>query len=225
MDQLTKILAAVVIVLSVLLSVETYLLIMTETEIEHTQPIRVACVGDSITRGTEYTLYLWDLLGSEYIIGDFGVGGATATLNSESSYMNETALELVKQFQPDIVVIMLGTNDADSAFNDFEEEFISGYIELIVVFQSLPSEPKIWIVKPPPIFNSSTTLNNEILADRVIPNICEIANQTGSQLIDVYTPLINHPEYFIDGVHPKVSGAKIIANTVYSEIKRVLVNK
>ncbi len=219
MDQLTKILAAVVIVLSVLLSVETYLLIMAETEIEQTQPIRVACVGDSITRGTEYTLYLWDLLGSDYIIGDFGVGGATATLNSESSYMNETALELAKQFQPDIVVIMLGTNDADSAFNDFEEEFISGYIELIVVFQSLPSEPKIWIVKPPPIFNSSTTLNNEILADRVIPNICEIANQTGSQLIDVYTPLINHPEYFIDGIHPKVSGAKIIANTVYSEIK------
>ncbi len=219
MDQLTKILAAVVIVLSVLLSVETYLLIMTETEIEQTQPIRVACVGDSITRGTEYTLYLWDLLGSEYIIGDFGVGGATATLNSESSYMNETALELAKQFQPDMVVIMLGTNDADSAFNDFEEEFISGYIELIVVFQSLPSEPIIWIVQPPPIFNSSSTLNNEVLVDRVIPNICKIANQTGSQLIDAYTPLINHPEYFIDGIHPKVSGAKIIANTVYSEIK------
>jgi len=219
MDQLTKILAAVVIVLSVLLSVETYLLIMSETEIEQTQPIRVACVGDSITRGTEYTLYLWDLLGSEYIIGDFGVGGATATLNSESSYMNETALELAKQFQPDIVVIMLGTNDADSAFNDFEEEFISGYIELIVVFQSLPSEPIIWIVQPPPIFNSSSTLNNEVLVDRVIPNICKIANQTGSQLIDAYTPLINHPEYFIDGIHPKVSGAKIIANTVYSEIK------
>ncbi|MDD3792280.1 MAG: GDSL-type esterase/lipase family protein [Candidatus Bathyarchaeota archaeon] len=219
MDQLTKILAAVVIVLSVLLSVETYLLIMAETEIEQTQPIRVACVGDSITRGTEYTLYLWDLLGSDYIIGDFGVGGATATLNSESSYMNETALELAKQFQPDMVVIMLGTNDADSAFNDFEEEFISGYIELIVVFQSLPSEPIIWIVQPPPIFNSSSTLNNEVLVDRVIPNICKIANQTGSQLIDAYTPLINHPEYFIDGIHPKVSGAKIIANTVYSEIK------
>ena len=142
MDQLTKILAAVVIVLSVLLSVETYLLIMSETEIEQTQPIRVACVGDSITRGTEYTLYLWDLLGSEYIIGDFGVGGATATLNSESSYMNETALELAKQFQPDIVVIMLGTNDADSAFNDFEEEFISGYIELIVVFNLFPANLK-----------------------------------------------------------------------------------
>ena len=219
MDQLTKILAAVVILLSVLLSVETYLLIMAETEIEQTQPIRVACVGDSITRGTEYTLYLWDLLGSDYIIGDFGVGGATATLNSESSYMNETALELAKQFQPDMVVIMLGTNDADSAFNDFEEEFISGYIELIVVFQSLPSEPIIWIVQPPPIFNSSSTLNNEVLVDRVIPNICKIANQTGSQLIDAYTPLINHPEYFIDGIHPKVSGAKIIANTVYSEIK------
>lgn len=219
MEQLTKILVAVVIILSVLLSVETYMLIISETEIEQTQPIRVACVGDSITRGTEYTLYLWDLLGSDYIIGDFGVGGATASLNSESSYMNETALELAKQFQPNIVVIMLGTNDADLAFSDFEEEFILGYTELIILFQALNSEPKIWIVQPPPIFNSSTTLNNEVLVDRVIPNICKIANQTGSQLIDAYTPLINHPEYFIDGVHPKVSGAKIIANTVYSEIK------
>ena len=39
-------------------------------------PIRVACIGDSLTRGTEYTIDLWKSLGSNYVVCDLGVGGA-----------------------------------------------------------------------------------------------------------------------------------------------------
>ena len=41
--------------------------------------IRVACVGDSITEGTEYPGNLWMLLGTNYTVGNFGVGGTTLT--------------------------------------------------------------------------------------------------------------------------------------------------
>jgi lysophospholipase L1-like esterase len=37
-------------------------------------------------------------------------------------------------------------------------------------------------------------------------------------LIDVYTPLVNHPERFIDGVHPNVDGAHTIANIIHSAL-------
>jgi lysophospholipase L1-like esterase len=38
-------------------------------------------------------------------------------------------------------------------------------------------------------------------------------------LIDVYTPLKDHPEYFPDGVHPDPDGAKLIAKIIYDAIK------
>jgi lysophospholipase L1-like esterase len=37
-------------------------------------------------------------------------------------------------------------------------------------------------------------------------------------LIDAYTPLLDKPEYFIDGVHPTYEGAMLIANEVYKTI-------
>lgn len=75
-------------------------------------PIRVACVGDSITQGSGYPAKLQVLLGTNYSVGNFGVSGSTVTLNSTKPYMNQTAFEKAQQFQPKVVVIMLGTNDA-----------------------------------------------------------------------------------------------------------------
>ncbi len=40
----------------------------------------------------------------------------------------------------------------------------------------------------------------------------------GLPLIDVYTPLVNHPEDFSDGVHPNAQASQIIANTIYKGI-------
>jgi acyl-CoA thioesterase-1 len=36
--------------------------------------------------------------------------------------------------------------------------------------------------------------------------------------IDVYTPLVNHPEDFYDGVHPNSEGVRIIVDTIYQAI-------
>ena len=68
--------------------------------------IRVACVGDSITEGSEYPSELRLLLGANYSVGNFGVSESTVLLNSEKPYMNETAFQNAKEFQPNIVIIM-----------------------------------------------------------------------------------------------------------------------
>ncbi len=215
MNRPVKLLALAVLVLLVAASLEAVMLATITNEQKPQIPVRVACVGDSITRGTEYTLYLWEKLGSNYVISDFGVGGVTVSLKSESAYMNTTAFELAKQFQPDIVVVMLGTNDADNDLNASKEQFISDYLSLLSEIQSLSSKPQVYIVLPPPIFENDANLNGNLLTQVIIPSISEVANMTGVGLADAYTPLLAHPDYFGDGVHPKVVGAQVIADAVY----------
>jgi lysophospholipase L1-like esterase len=218
MNRTVKLLALAVAILLVAASLEAVMLVSLLNEEKPQQPIRVACVGDSITRGTEYTLYLWEKLGANYVLSDFGVGGVTVSLKSESAYMNATAFELAKQFQPDIVVVMLGTNDADNDLNASKEQFITDYLTLINEFQSLSTKPQVYIVLPPPIFENDANLNGTLLAQLIIPSIREVANLTGVRLADAYTPLRDHPDYFGDGVHPKVEGAKVIADTVFGVV-------
>ena len=180
--------------------------------------IRVACVGDSITNGTEYPSDLWMMLGTNYTVGNFGVGGVTVSLGSENSYMNQTEFRIAKEFMPNIVVILLGTNDAYPSRQQYLNSFINDYKELIGEFQGLSTKPKIWIVLPPPIFIDDLGPDSTILVKEIIPLIKQTANELGLPIIDVYSPLVNHSEYFWDGVHPNSQGAKIIATEIYDAI-------
>ena len=125
-------------------------------------PIRVACVGDSITEGTEYPADLWMLLGANYTVGNFGVGGSTVSLKSLKPYMNQIAFQKAKEFLPSIVVIMLGTNDASAVPYKYIESFVDDYKKLVGEFQALAGKPKVWLVKPPPIFNNGTGLSTPL---------------------------------------------------------------
>jgi lysophospholipase L1-like esterase len=215
MDFKTKLFALAVIVLLIFLVGETALLLNLQPRNIEMKSIRVACVGDSITAGTEYPIDLWQLLGSDYIVSNFGIGGATVSLGTGSSWMNETGFEVAKRFQPEIVVVALGTNDANSNYNVTNADFVHDYSVLISEFQVLASKPKVYLVLPPPIFGNNANLSQTFFTQNVIPSIRQVANNTGLPLIDAHTPLVNSPEYFADGVHPNVQGAQKIADTVY----------
>ena len=180
--------------------------------------IRVACIGDSITGGTDYPADLWMMLGANYTVGNFGVGGTTASLNSASPYLNTTAFQEAKDFQPNIVIIMLGTNDANQLIRPNNESFVDDYIKLVTEFQKLSTKPTIYLVKPPPIFSNGTVPSAEYFRDNVIPTIEQAANQTNLPIIDVYSALANSSKVFPDGVHPNSQGAILVANVVYKAI-------
>ena len=59
-------------------------LLQSGTDEKSPPAIRVACVGDSITVGSNYPNYLWMLLGSDYVVGNFGVGSTTVSLHSRN---------------------------------------------------------------------------------------------------------------------------------------------
>ena len=209
-----KLLALAVAALLIIVSLETFMLATQESN-----PVRVACVGDSITEGTGYTVELWRLLGSNYVVGDFGVGGARVLLSSDNAYLFTTAFQVAKQFQPDIVIVMLGTNDAEPNLNQTNQEFISDYTTLVTEIKSFASNPDVWIVKPPPVFPNDSDLDPEYFSQNILPSINQVANQMNLHLIDVYTPLSSHQEYFLeDGVHPNVEGAQSIASVIYNAL-------
>lgn len=180
--------------------------------------IRVACIGDSITELSTYPTDLEELLGCNYYVREFGVTGSTVVVNSYTPYLYEPRFSAAKLFLPDIVVILLGTNDARADNYQSIDEFVADYKQLVGELQALASNPKIYLVKPPPIFENELELSNDNLVDGVIPRMEQVANDLGLPLIDVYTPLVGHPEYFVDGVHPNFDGASVIANQVYKAL-------
>ncbi len=180
--------------------------------------VKVACVGDSITSYTNYPDDLQELLGPNYEVGSFGIGGATILLNSDRPYINQAEFQDAQRFRPDFVIILLGTNDARTNIYQSSENLERDYKTLISAFQSFGSKPEVWLGIPPPIFNNTLSLSTANLVEGVIPRIETVANELHLSTIDVYSALIDHPEYFPDGVHPNGDGAQLIANTVYSEL-------
>jgi acyl-CoA thioesterase-1 len=180
--------------------------------------IRVACIGDSITELPYYPHELQTLLGTNYTVGNFGSGGATVLLDTDKPYIDQFEFVEAKNFLPDIAIIMLGTNDARTDHFKSIDNFVPDYMKLINEIKALKSNPKIFLVKPPPLFDNKLELKNVNLVEGIIPRIEQIANDEGLLIIDVYAALENHPEYFWDGVHPSSEGAAIIANEVYEAI-------
>jgi len=179
---------------------------------------RVACLGDSITEITGYPEDLQTMLGNNSIVGNFGVSGATVNFNTDKPYYFEPTFHRAESFLPTTVIIMLGTNDTRPNIYQQINDFVADYERIISKIQVLSSKPQIFLVEPPPIFNNTLELNGTSFAEGVIPCIEQVASKLGLPIIDVYTPLVNHPEYFPDGVHPNSQGAQIIANIIHKDI-------
>jgi lysophospholipase L1-like esterase len=180
--------------------------------------IRVACIGDSITEVSGYPADLQTILGKDYLVFNFGVSGSGVLLKSDIPYMNEALFWRALEFEPDIVVVMLGTNDANNKYHRYLQDFSVDYEKLIRQIQTLASKPQIYLVSPPPILNNSLDFNNTSLQQDIIPCIQQKASQLNLPIINVNACLASHPECFTDGVHPDSQGARLIAE----EISRTL---
>ena len=184
-----------------------------------TNPIRVACVGDSITEITGYPSDLQSMLGSNYSVGNFGVTGSTVLLNSWEPYMNQTAFQKAEDFDPQIVIVMLGTNDDLQSLQPYNDSFEGDYATLINSFMQLPGDQQIYVATSPPILSNDTDLNPAYLNNVLIPKTQDLANQMNLTTINVHDAFGNNPAYFReDGIHPNSDGAQIIASQVYNAI-------
>ncbi len=183
--------------------------------------VRVACVGDSITERSGYTNKLQTMLGVDYKVGNFGVSGSTVSVDSKIPYVNQAEFEKAQNFSPDIVVIMLGTNDANPEIVYSESNFEKDYSRIVSTFQALQSRPQIIVVDSPPIFADDSAYNNTYLIDSVIPKVDSLADQMNLPTVDMYNAFGNHSDYFMDGIHPNDNGSTLIASTMYDAVTSV----
>lgn len=186
-------------------------------------PVRVACVGDSITEGVgtqnpkqdSYPAKLQEILGPGWNVQNFGVGGRTM-LRKADPFDHHPALSS----SPDIVIIALGTNDAKAAiWSGHKNEFVGDYVAMIKEFQALPSHPKIYACLPPPAFPGNWGITEDVIRDEVIPAIQQASQMAGIGLIDLHNPLLENKPWFPDTIHPNGEGTKRIAELVGAALK------
>jgi len=190
------------------------------------QVLKVACVGDSITEGAgvdnpgvnAYPILLGRLLGTNYQTRNFGVSGRTLLRKGDYPYWNETAFRNATNYAPNIVTIKLGTNDSKPQNWKYKEQFGRDLSDMIEVFASLPSHPRVFVCLPVPAYGLQFDINPDIIKYEIIPIIKEVAKQKGAMTVDLYTPLSGRPDLFPDLIHPNAAGAAIIASTLHGAL-------
>ncbi|MFI4862273.1 MAG: GDSL-type esterase/lipase family protein [Phycisphaerales bacterium JB063] len=214
--------------------------------------INVALVGDSITRG-QWWLYdtypeqLEAMLNGTYGAGEYNIGryesdprgpgfghsGATLRNDGDLPYTEQAAYTASLAFQPDLVVIMLGTNDSKDGINwnnptldggmTSLEIFLADYQALISSYAALDSAPDIVVMSPIPIstvVSSPADQSADIIENEIAPAIRDIVANFAE--VDAFLDLnLLFPEDNAafypsnDMIHPNSAGNAFIAQQVF----------
>ncbi|MEG1401161.1 GDSL-type esterase/lipase family protein [Bacteroides sp.] len=192
--------------------------------------IRVACIGNSITFGARikdrmhdsYPAVLARLLGDEYLVHNYGVSARTMLNKGDHPYMNEPAYRNALAFNPQVVIIKLGTNDSKQHNWQFKADYMKDMQQMIDAFRSLPAHPDIYLCLPAKAYTPEATagINDSIIVNELIPMIRKVAKKNKLKVIDLHAAMDHMPELFPDQVHPNEKGAEVMAKTVYQAIKQ-----
>ncbi len=190
--------------------------------------IKIDFLGDSLTAGVgvdDYKLSFPYLVaqklagnGQQVKLIDRGVPGARA------HYVLEALVPQVITDQPDIVVILVGTNDIHG--NIKRADFKNSYNQIITEIKS-KTKAKIYLANLPRLgdrqllkfpygwyFNRRTNIFNQIISS--------LAAQNQATMIDLYDQTLvpgKEPAYYsADNFHPGARGYQLWADIIYAGI-------
>ncbi len=203
--------------------------------------VRVACIGNSITDGHGielasaygYPALLQKKLGSGYWVKNFGVSARTLLNKGDHPYMNELAWRDALAFDPDIVVIKLGTNDSKPQNWQHASEFRSDLEQMLFALRpdlaqpvkkkkgkkkaapAPAARPQIILCTPIPAFKSTWDISDEVITSQIIPILKEEAAKYDLQLLDLHTLYAGDGDKMLsDGIHPDGRGVQRLADIV-----------
>lgn len=146
-----------------------------------------------------------------------GESGATMQRDGNKPYWSQKDFQNVMAYNPDMVIIMLGTNDSKTNIWN-AQSYKRDYQLMIDTLNSLASQPEIYLCLPPPAYSSNWNISDSTIRESVVPIIEEIASRNNLPVIDIHKGLSNKSELFHDGIHPNDKGKRIMAEMIAGEI-------
>lgn len=190
---------------------------------------RVACIGDSLTWGfslpdswrQSYPAQLQERLGADYAVRNFGCNGASVRCDADLPYVQTLAYGESRAWNPDIVLLMLGSNDA-TPWDWDAAAFHRDYERIVASYRDLPSHPRVILIAPIRMFRvmggTFGGLSPETLEEGVRPVIREVAGECGLPCIDL-VDLFKDARYCYDGVHPNWEGTRLMVEQICLQIQ------
>jgi len=210
--------------------------------------IKVACVGDSITWGqgareeghpeAAYPAVLQSLLGSGYEVQNFGASGSTLLSRgslgqgSGDAYINREQFIPSKNFNADIIIIMLGTNDGHNQLVNQTAGLSlwdQDYDNLIAQYKAGRAVPPQFLLATAAWPPSSAFVSQDIIGNMINPKIRDYAARNGYPLVDIWNVTYGTPfngnsnthlatDWWYDPVHPYIYGYQQIANAFHAAV-------
>ena len=195
---------------------------------------RVACIGDSITYGAyltsrdtrSYPARLQQLLGPRWVVGNFGAPDQAVGPWTTRAVTRHPSWRAAQEFQPDVVVLLLGTNDGQTRHWRSDDAFLQAAGDLVRAIhrwrRSRPEAgpPHVLIALPPPVFEARYEIQPQLVRNHVVLRWCELAAHHQWDVVDTHTPWVNRRERFPDGVHLDEAGALALACMIYDALVR-----
>ena len=202
------------------------------------ETIVVACVGDSVTQGTgsspasaySYPAQLQKLLGKGFKVVNCGKA-ASYVMNLDSPYnVKKTSsnlwypntAEYTKYFasSAEIVIVMLGTNDARSMTDAAAEaDFVSSYKNLIADLRTLDTVKEMYLSSMIPAPNGDITYSGTVYT---LPRLIKsIADELGLPFIPTHENVHDYYNVMLtynDSVHPTNTTYPRLAYNFYNEV-------
>jgi len=181
------------------------------------EAIRMVCLGDSITQAGAYVSALQTALGKQWVVTNLGNSGATLLKKGDKPYSRLPQFAQAIQLKPDVVTIMLGTNDSKPGNWTNKAEFEADYKSMIDDLKKANRKVVIYCCVPPPAGGNKWSINGTVIKDEVGPLVRKVAKDTGCYVIDLQEPLTGK-NVIPDGVHPNVDGHKLMAASIYQAL-------
>ena len=191
-------------------------------------PIKIVCVGNSITFGAgvenheknSYPKQLQYLLGDGYDVLNAGRSATTLLSEGDFPYISCEQFAESLEFNPDIIIIKLGTNDSKPQNAIKLDRFKSDYQVLIDTYRHLPSNPRIILATPVRCYLGDEHFSTPALEQKIIPVIEELAYENGLEILNLYSlfPAQWEHHYMPDHLHPSSIGAGMIARKAYEMV-------
>ena len=188
--------------------------------------LKVICLGDSITYGhllpdpsrQSYPARLRQLAQGRWQVLNLGVNGATVVDRGDSPMRSQNVYKRAIQSNPDIIVLMLGTNDIKNVNWRYLRDFERDYLRLLDRLKSQPSKPHVLLCSIPPVLQDYPNGLTATRQQKVNVLVQKIAAASRVDYLDIYTGMADTPSFFVDGIHPNALGAQKIASLVFARI-------